>query len=137
METMTQRYKLEGKTKPNVRANKRYSKDPKAKAQYAEYRLCLENYTSQAWVQRQQQGAYMIEKGKPLAVLVNFFLHQESLFKSDIDNLLKTVFDSMSGVVFEDDRYITMSSQHKLVIPDEQEPYVLVTVMDLSQWRSY
>lgn len=127
-----QRYRIEGKIKPNVRANKRFSKDPKAKEQYNQYRLCLENVTSQAWVQRQQQGAYMIEKNRPLSVIIHYFLPPAGQYVSDLDNMTKTVYDAFSGVVYEDDRYIIISAQYKMVVAEGKEPYTLVTVMDLT-----
>lgn len=127
-----QEYRLLGKTKPAVRANKRMTKDPKQREQYNQYIACRESYCGQAWVQRQEQEAFLIPKQRRITVLVRFFLHSQFLFNSDVDNMLKTVFDSLTGVAYEDDRYITVSGLWEFIVPAEMEPWVHVQVIDCS-----
>lgn len=128
----SQRYLLEGHTKPAVRANKRFSKDKSQKEEYNRYRLCLANYREQAWVQRTQQDTWLISAGMPMMVLLRFFVHKRSLFASDVDNMEKTVLDAMTGVAYEDDRYVVSLHSWEMVIPDNREPYVLVQIVCLA-----
>ncbi|MDO3627605.1 RusA family crossover junction endodeoxyribonuclease [Mucilaginibacter sp. BT774] len=56
----------------------------------------------------------------PVEVILNFDINRKRLFEVDVDNLSKTILDSMKGVVFEDDnqvvRLLAIKDTHPLNI---------------------
>lgn len=132
MSEFHQVYRLQGRVKPAVRANKKFSKDRNQKSEYTQYMLCREDLTSQAWVQRQQQEAYMLDRGVLCMAIIRFFVNRAFLVNSDIDNLVKTVLDSLRGVAFEDDRYVVACHSWQFVIEDGQDHLTHVEIISLA-----
>lgn len=133
--TPQQSYTLLGRCKPAVRANKRFSKDPEQRQEYDEYRNCLEGYKLEAWRIRTDNQWVMIPNKYALVISVQFYLHRSFMFNSDIDNLLKTVLDALTGVAYGDDRWVISCYQQKIEIPETQEPKVEVCVISIGKVR--
>lgn len=50
--------------------------------------------------------------------------------KPDVDNLIKAVLDSLNGIVFVDDSQVCDITASKRIAAKDEQPHVLVTVID-------
>lgn len=116
---------IEGHIKPFVRPNKRFSKKPADKRQYAEYQA------SKQWINVNARNAVMegskyraIPARTPFWVMID--LNLEKLFIGDLDNMVKTIMDGLEGAFFPDDRYLV--ELYTLKRRDKNAPLCFVEV---------
>lgn len=67
----------------------------------------------------------LFQSGDSLSVTLKFFM-SHALRNSDVDNLIKFVFDSLKGVVYDDDRDIILVTARKAL--DASSPRTCICV---------
>ena len=75
--------------------------------------------------QLRKQGKKMIEDSNEIGVDIKFFF--ETKARRDIDNFLKVVIDSMTGVVYKDDSQIRQLHAEKLYDPGSPRIEIIIT----------
>lgn len=89
--------------KPYVRMTQRGKYVSRQAQQYLNNKDAL---MTQLRSEMQWQNAEMYPKGIPLTVIMHVYVHTSQGHRADLDNIVKSVFDSCKGIVFEDDRWI-------------------------------
>ena len=92
---------LEGRIVPAVRMTQRSKWSKHA----LEYMACRQSLRLQMQAEMAAEGWEMLPAGVRVGVTIRFEV-AKNFGKSDLDNLIKTVLDSMQGVVFANDNCV-------------------------------
>lgn len=99
--------------KPYVRANKRFSKNPRDKEQYRQYTTAKDETFRTAHQTMVQNDWSSLPDKHPFWMVG--WLSNPKLYTYDLDNLLKAVADGFGDYVFTDDRYLVDAYIRKTV----------------------
>lgn len=109
--------------KPYVRMTQRGKYVSRQAQQYLNNKDTL---MTQLRSEMQWQNAEMYPKGVPLKVIMHIYVHTSQGHRADLDNIVKSVFDSCKGIVFEDDRWID-EFQVMRTIGEKERLFMIVT----------